>query len=167
MITMLGLLVLVGVGIASKGRLIEEWYLYKLRAGTREDRQAATEALFEMRSVRALVPIMESIEDDQLRSLLTWIRTPSGIPGPAQFQPLRLGLRNACANWSQEAVHEFVKGLSHPDPVVGAISACSLMHVKEAGEAVMTALSAAVHDGANEIVRFEAARSIAEINFRS
>ena len=78
-----------------------------------------------------------------------------------------LGLRNACANWSQEAVHEFVKGLSHPDPVVGAISACSLMHVKEAGEAVMTALSAAVHDGANEIVRFEAARSIAEINFRS
>ena len=53
------------------------------------------------------------------------------------------------------------------DPVVRAVSACTLMHVKEAGEAVVTALKAAIRDDVNEIVRFEAARSIGDISFGS
>ena len=49
-----GLAVVIGVGIASKEWILEEYYLYKLKHGNAEERSVAGEKLWEMRSVKAI-----------------------------------------------------------------------------------------------------------------
>ena len=55
-----GLAVLVGAGIAAKDRIAEEWWIYKLRTGSQDQKQAAAAALADMASVRA-VPVIAGL----------------------------------------------------------------------------------------------------------
>lgn len=57
----LGAVVLVALGVAAKDRILEEWYLYRLEAGSEKEREAAAEVILELRSVRALVPVMVAL----------------------------------------------------------------------------------------------------------
>jgi hypothetical protein len=59
----LGLGVLVGAGMAAKDRIVEEWWIYKLKTGDEEENKVAAETLADMRSVRAATPLVNCLRE--------------------------------------------------------------------------------------------------------
>lgn len=64
-IVAIGLAVLVGAGIASKDRVLEEWWIHKLKNGAEKERMAAAERLADMGSVRAIPVIAQLLQSHQ------------------------------------------------------------------------------------------------------
>src|SRR2546427_8517777 len=61
----LGAVVLVAAGIACKKRILEEWYLWRLKSGTTTpSREIALEALAALRSSKAIPEMAQIIESD-------------------------------------------------------------------------------------------------------
>lgn len=56
----LGLAVLVGVGIASKDRILEKWWLHKLKTGGEREKETAARALARVKSIGA-VPVLATL----------------------------------------------------------------------------------------------------------
>jgi hypothetical protein len=66
--TMAGALVtLIASGLAIKDRVLEEWFLWKLEKGCVEERVGAAGRLGEMRSARAVRPLLAGMERDCVR----------------------------------------------------------------------------------------------------
>lgn len=59
----LGLAVLVGAGFASKDRILEEWWIHKLKTGSEEEKKDAAERLGKMRSFRAIPPLVAVMKE--------------------------------------------------------------------------------------------------------
>ncbi len=61
-----GVVVLVAAGIAAKERIREEWYLWKLEWGNPDEQVASMEKLGEMRSVRAVKPLVAKLKQKEV-----------------------------------------------------------------------------------------------------
>jgi hypothetical protein len=64
----LGLGVLVGAGMAAKDRIVEEWWIHKLKTGSEEEKKAAAERLGRLKATRAipyLIELMAKVEAEQ------------------------------------------------------------------------------------------------------
>ena len=74
----LGVLVLLGAGIAARTWLLEEWYLHQLAAGGQAEKMAAAKRLGELKSLRAVPILIDTLakaatEDEEDKELLTFL----------------------------------------------------------------------------------------------
>ena len=85
----LGLLVLIGAAIAAKGRLREEWCIYRLKSGDVHARLSAIKELEEKRSVRAVPYLIAMLYKEDLQP--SGERNTVSMDGRAAVALIRIG----------------------------------------------------------------------------
>ena len=63
-IAAVGLVTLVAAGFAARGLLLEKYWLWKLKTGSKEEHVAAAKALGGLKSVAAIYPVLEALATD-------------------------------------------------------------------------------------------------------